>query len=170
MRKRVIFTFLIVMSLFTFGCSIGSITADRDSSGPQGNGGGGQGNGKEAGMQITWISPVQPATPLAISNWSANDTWLTIDPDGFNPSLPADVTLDIEVSGGTAPYTYVWSYPNGGITNSPATNVQDPGTVTFEAAGPYEEYILPLTVTVKDSSRKQNTATATCHVVNNADV
>ncbi len=88
-------------------------------------GGGGGGGGDDSGGGEETLS-------LTLNSPSGNVTINEGD----------DVTFQVTVSGGTAPYTYEWDF-SGGAANS---YIEDPGTITFTDTGNYT-----VTLTVMDA-------------------
>lgn len=80
---------------------------------------------------------------------------VSIIPSTTTVAVGTSVTLAASVSGGTSPFTYIWTGPNGFSANTPTITIPH---ISIAQAGSY-------TVTVTDSAGCQNTSTSIINVM-----
>lgn len=101
------------------------------------------------------VTITQPA-PLALSVLSTNPTC----PPGATPPVNSDGTIDLTVTGGASPYTYLWTASAGGVIPSGQSTLQD---LTLLVAGTY-------TVVVTDTNGCTATTSVTLTNINPSPV
>ncbi len=110
------------------------------------------GDRAEARVNVTVSKPGADTKPAASISSPVSDMSVT---EGGSVDFQGSVT------GGNAPFTYLWDF-NGGSAN---VSVEDPGSVTFHKAGTYT-----VTFTVKETDKPEDSSTASRTVTVNKAV